>query len=177
MDSNRLEKNSSQKPPDKQVYYEYHGPKPIYILLGALILALLLIITGYFIFNNLAQPKKTNPPSLIKITPTVGPSPTPTIFPTPNVKTQSIDTSKWKTYNDTVLDISFKYPSNWIVNAGDYIGSVSHSTQNDFCPYIKDFLKNPSACNDNIFKSQYPGLNILPPKPKNASQYFKDRLH
>src|SRR5438105_4511710 len=97
----------------------------------------------------------------------------PTPFPT--IQPLDYTNTPWLTYQDDVLDLSFRYPANWKITTDSYHGDLGLQAG---CKYIAEqgFLRNPATCNDTTIQSLSPGLTLTPPTPVNAPKLYSDQL-
>jgi hypothetical protein len=107
---------STQQPIQPPVQIPDFQPKPNY--LKTIILSVLIIITlsliAYLAFQNQKLQKQVlNPP----VSPTIqAPSPTPKTVSSSSLAPD--ETEGWKTYTNTEVGFSFKYPSEWKTQTG-----------------------------------------------------------
>lgn len=130
------EKNVAQNPPQAQqpiqpVENKIQVSKPASkskLPMILIIIFVLLVILGSGIYYFAAKSIKNN-------TPVTPPTAVPDVRPSPTIEeTASSDpTSNWKTYSDTQLGISFRYPSN---------GKINKLTEGTSSLYITDNSNN-----------------------------------
>lgn len=110
--------------------------------------------------------KKSTPPAITKATP----SPTAMQFvktqisPSPSIN-QPIDTSNWKTYENTTYGYSFKYPTEWDIISNDSNKlALGFKSQNDVNVFLIVTSQNTEFSNYQSFKfcSQIPDIENHP---------------
>lgn len=95
--------------------------KPVLLVLLVILLVILSSLGTYFIVKSQA-PSQTPVNSL---------APTPSTFPTPSTPDE---TTNWKTYKNSKLEFTFKYPNNWDPTIEESVSSKEKEIA--FLPYM-----------------------------------------
>ncbi len=116
------------------------GFAPILILVGILILGL---VAGGVYYSWTGKSANPIPPPTPVVTSVSQPSSASQATPIPSP--DSDETANWKTYTDSTLVASFKYPSNWTLNSGRY-GISTPTIKDDWYIDVSDPNYGDSTC-------------------------------
>lgn len=81
------------------------------------------------------------------------------------LKTLKLSEAKLNTYYFSTLDITFSYPSEWIVKKDTYPGDIFALNEgcNNLQNFFGSYLRNPADCSDSTINNYAPGLGIASP--------------
>lgn len=128
--------------------------------LGAVAFLAIGLAGGYFLFANKAQPTNTvtnTPNQVVQASPTV-------MQPSPTVD----ETANWKTYSNSTLNISFKYPQDWYdSDTKQTATSVLLDTKPIVIPdatdgFITKIFIGLNECTNTVTNKKYPCAKTIP---------------
>lgn len=165
-----------------QIFSLSHRSKNVFfalIIIVAVIISIGVYILGKKSITQLQNKQNSQVFISFSPTPVLSSTTSRSLTAAPTSFSAKVDITNWKTYYDPVLDLSFKYPENWTIKTGDYMGSlflVAPSGYPGLCNISKDYLKNILTCTEATLRSHSPGLTLIPPTLINAPQPFIDQL-
>ena len=129
------------------------------ILISVLTTALVFGGVGYYL-GTAQTPEPTVTPSIIaKVSPSPKAIPSPSVSPSPSAPITAIDTSTWKTYTNSVVKISFKYPSDMKLedSTSDFKGNTAQPVWIELNKTISNpcGMENPPGCTNDGYGIQF----------------------